>query len=196
MDFRLIATVALFLGSFVAVALGVVPGVQSISESITAKKNVERSIRDLDSYFSSLKNLEADIKRVVTRERCERLNSIAPASADSVDLPQLLLQFDSLARLYGSTLLGIQLTDAAPLSDDPGSLKQVDISLEIPVSLENVFRFMDDMYYIERLVDVRSVKLQVSDASDQSEGTKSSGLSNLKVSTYSSVRGIDCSTIQ
>ncbi|OHA47359.1 MAG: hypothetical protein A3A80_03995 [Candidatus Terrybacteria bacterium RIFCSPLOWO2_01_FULL_44_24] len=191
MDFRIIVSIFLLLGSFVGAALGAFPAWQSISESIIAKKDVERHVRDLGVYFNNLKKLEADIKNNIDVEKCTRLNNIAPAG---VDLPQLLIQFDNLAAIYQARLGSININEPTSISEEAGSVKTSGLSLEIPITNFNqIFQFFDDLYYLERLTDIKAVDLNVPDLTKPEE--KVSVLNNLRVAVFSSIRALDCDNL-
>jgi len=191
MDLRIIISIFLLLGSFIAGVLGMVPSWQAINESIASKRNVEKTVRDLEMYFASFDTLKKDIKNNITLETCNRLNNIAP---NGNDLPQLMLQFNSLALAHNAQLLGLSVREPIAISENPGALKKSVLNAVIPVSLDNSMAFLDSIYHIERLVDVGSVKITAL-ANTNTSDTPTAAINNLDAVIYSAGRPLDCASL-
>lgn len=190
MDLRIIISLFLLMGSFIAGVLGMVPTWQGINESIVSKRNVEKTVRDLEMYFVSFDKLKQDIKSNITLETCNRLNNIAP---NGNDLPQLILQFNSLALAHSAQMLGLSVGEPIAISENPGALRKSVLNAAIPISLDNSMTFLDSIYHVERLVDVRSVKIVA--AAPITSDIPTAAISNLDAVVYSAGRSLDCASL-
>ena len=140
-------------------------------------KTVKGITETADGYRSALNNIdEINESRdrllvnynSISKSEMERLAKVLPANVDTV---RLALDLDNIAGRYGITIQDVVIDNASSqnasqivLPDHALPYEKTPVSISFVSNYENFKRFLQDLEKSLRIMDVREVNFQVSDA--------------------------------